>query len=157
MAGNLYVPIYGTGAIDKFSGNTPTVIATASGGVNGITIGPNGNLYVSTYSSDEVLQFTTNGTQIGGDFLNGGTLSHLGDIKFGPNGNLFVASAGTGDILEYDGTTGQYLGVFASGLDGPHSFVFAPTPVPELPVQLMLALGMFVPIIARHTRRCSQT
>ena len=45
-------------------------------------------------------------------------------MEFGNGNDLFVSSLGTGEVLRYNWTTGQNLGVFASGLYGPSGLLF---------------------------------
>jgi sugar lactone lactonase YvrE len=97
-----------------------------SGGLSyprGMAFGPDGNLYVSSYNTDNVLRY--DGTS--GEFL--GALAWVDEpegLTFGPDGDLYVAARGTNEIRRYDGKTGQPLGVFASGdtLDGPYELRF---------------------------------
>ena len=42
----------------------------------------------------------------------------------GAGGDLYVSSQDLGAVLQYDGVTGDYVGVFASGLDTPSGLVF---------------------------------
>jgi len=80
-------------------------------------------------------------------------------LTFGPDGNLYIptlltTNPQTGAILEFNGTTGAYIKQFAStGLENPQDLAFTPAPVPELPVPLMLSMGMLVPVVARRVRR----
>ena len=96
----------------------------------------NGQLLVTSSGTDNVLQY--DGAT--GAFVN--VFAQLGGIDspqamtFGPDGNLFVASLNSTlnsdfapSITEYDGTTGGFLGTFASGTNLPDTFkdmVFGP-------------------------------
>jgi len=138
---NLYVACFcfsqellvGQPQVRRYDGNTGAFIdAFASGGgldsPSGILFGPDGNLYVSNASSDEVLRY--DGTT--GDFIDvfasGGGLDSPQVLAFGPDNNLYVTSALTDNVLRYDGTTGAFIDVFASGggLDGPRGLAFGP-------------------------------
>ncbi|PSB34678.1 PEP-CTERM sorting domain-containing protein [Stenomitos frigidus] len=113
-----------------------------------LTIGPDGNVYVSsggnsglnlfdpTYPQDSaVLRFSPIGEFLGVAASGSGLIRPYGNA-FGPDGSLFVSSFRTNEILRYDGTTGAFLGVFASdhnggfgtlnGLNGPNGLLFAP-------------------------------
>jgi len=81
----------------------------------GLTLGPNGNLFV-TSATDEVLEFDG----VSGVFVrtfvivadNGG-LSRPRGLVFKPDGNLLVASYGGNEILEFDGANGSPSGRWA--------------------------------------------
>jgi DNA-binding beta-propeller fold protein YncE len=114
-----------------------TFIAAGSGGLSspeGITLGPDGNVYVAG-DGGAVLRY--NGTT--GVYLNtfvsqgSGGLSFGGRIAglaFGADGNLYVASSLTNQVLEYNGSTGAFLQAFASagsgGLSQPKGLTFGP-------------------------------
>ena len=56
------------------------------------------------------------------------TVTRFNPVTFGPDGNLY-AGTGTGadynTILRYNGTTGAFMGIFATGpIDGPRDIVF---------------------------------
>ncbi len=91
--------------------------------------GPNGNLFVSSAGSNEVLEYNRNT----GDFVrafvtsgSGGLDGPLG-IFFIP-GTLLVTSFNTDQILSYSSNDGSFQGVFVSagsgGLDGPSCIDF---------------------------------
>jgi sugar lactone lactonase YvrE len=73
------------------------------------------NLFVSGYNSQGsgVLEYTTGGSFVR-EFVTPGSggLSDVGNDRFGPDGNLYVGAAGS--IKKYDGSTGAYLGDFAT-------------------------------------------
>jgi DNA-binding beta-propeller fold protein YncE len=101
---------------------------------NGLAFGPDGNLYVGSFSGNEVVR--CDGTT--GDFIDvfaeiplAGTDGNVGQVIFGPDGNLYVSLTNTGnDILRFDGSTGELLGSFIPAEDvhpdGPVGMVFGP-------------------------------
>lgn len=111
-----------------------------------LTIGPDGNLYISSggssglnlfgpaYPQDSaVLRYSLTGEFLG-VAASGGGLSRPYGNTFAPDGSLFVSSFRTNQILRYDSATGAFLGVFASdnngglgtvnGLNGPNGLLF---------------------------------
>ncbi len=69
-----------------------------------------GNLFVSGYSSDNVVEFDENGEFLR-VFVSDVTPDDFGacGMAFGPNGNLFVCSYFGNSVTEYDGTTGAFV------------------------------------------------
>jgi sugar lactone lactonase YvrE len=115
-------------------GSPSAFITAGSGGLSspfGITLGPDGNVYVAG-DGGAVLRY--NGTT--GAFINtfvsqgSGGLSFGTDagLAFGPDGNLYVTSEGTNQILEYNGSTGAFVEAFVSaglgGLSDPRGVAF---------------------------------
>lgn len=113
-----------------------------------MTIGPDGNLYVSSggnsglnlfdpaYPQDSaILRYSLTGEFLGVAASGGGLTRPYGNA-FAPDGSLFVSSFRTNQILRYDVATGAFLGVFASdnngglgsanGLNGPNGLLFGP-------------------------------
>jgi sugar lactone lactonase YvrE len=112
-------------------------ISAGSGGLvspDDLTWGPDGNLYVSSSSSNttgQILKYDGHTGAFISVFAQGGSLARPYGSAFGPDGNLYVASFRSDSILKYDGTTGAYLGVFAQGngtaaglLNGPNDLLF---------------------------------
>jgi DNA-binding beta-propeller fold protein YncE len=102
-------------------------VPQGSGGLSvpqGMALGSDGNLYVASRGTDNILRYGKDGEFLG-VFASTGLDAPEG-ITFGPDGDLYVASRATDEIRRYDGTTGESLGVFASGatLDGPFELRF---------------------------------
>jgi hypothetical protein len=108
-------------------------VAAGAGGLDaptGLTLGPDGHLYVCSSGTNSVLKYDG----ITGTFLGtfaaagaGGLVAPFG-LAFGLNGDLFVTSADN-RILRFAGQTGTYLGEFVpaagnGGLNGPRGLVF---------------------------------
>lgn len=99
----------------------------------GVTVGPDGRLYVSCEESNKVLRYDRQTFAFIDEFIfddpgtpmvdeTGGLLGPTTAV-FGPDGNLYVASFDNDSVLRYDGTTGAFLNVFvptgANTLNGP--------------------------------------
>ena len=95
-----------------------------------MTFGPDGNLYVTGWSSYAVHRYNGTTGAFVDLFVPPGTLSNPAGLAFGPDGNLYVASWGNSRVQRYDGTTGAFLGTFASftAPNRPWSIVFTPEP-----------------------------
>lgn len=101
---------------------------------NGLTFGPNGNLFVISFWDNSVLEFDGQTGALIGTFASGGGLTWPRDLTFGPNGNLFVLHTGVsgspGGVLEFDGLTGAFVGDFvplgSCGLSFANDFAFGP-------------------------------
>ena len=121
--------------VKRYDGTTGAFIddfiPTGSGGLDvpqDLTIGPDGNLYVSSFFSSEVLRYDgTTGAFID-VFASAGGLSSPNGLRFGPDGNLYVSSEVSDNVLRYNGATGAFIDVFATGdgLDGPRGLTFGP-------------------------------
>jgi hypothetical protein len=121
--GDLYVGSFDSSHVAVYNGQTGayvrTLISAADGLAQpwGVVFGPDGNLYVSGQSSNNVLRydFTTNTVNT---FLPAGSVRRPDALAFGPDGHLYVAqhtltpSTEKVQILRFDGVTGQPSGVF---------------------------------------------
>lgn len=157
--GNLYVSSLFSGSILRYDGTTgaplpgpgqtgANFIAPGSGGLvraGGVVFGPDGNLYVSSQTTNEILRF--NGTtgdplpadgQSGATFVTSGSggLDRPAGLVFGPAADptlrdIYVVSINTDTIERYDGTTGASLGSFvpagSGGLSKPRGLAFGYT------------------------------
>lgn len=101
-------------------------------GALGITVGPDGDLYVASEEANMVLRFAGATGAFVGRFVwddpmtpkdETGGLSGPGAVLFGPDGQLYISSFDSDAILRYDGATGAFVDVFvpanSGGLDGP--------------------------------------
>jgi DNA-binding beta-propeller fold protein YncE len=112
----------------------------------GVTLGPDGNLYVAFRVSNIVARYDGNTLASLGTFVNnpgnGGLSAPMG-LAFGPDSNLYVAGSGNDAILRYDGATGTFVDAFVSSgsgtLSSPQFFAFTTT-VPE-PGSVFLAIA----------------
>ena len=109
------------------------LIPTGSGGLNnvqGMTVGPDRKLYMSSFGTREVLRFDGRTVEA---FIPPGTggMGAPNDVAFGPDGNFYVADGffGTNSILRFNGRTGAFIGVFATGggIRQPNRMAFGPT------------------------------
>lgn len=84
----------------------------------GITLGPDGALYVSDVQHARVIRYAAFDAATASVFvgpnpaLNGGLSGPYG-LRFGPDQHLYVASSNTNLVIKYDGTTGAFLGSIA--------------------------------------------
>jgi DNA-binding beta-propeller fold protein YncE len=130
------VSISVAGATLNEIGSPSAFISAGSGGLSsplGITLGPDGNLYVAG-NGGAVLRY--NGTT--GAYLNtfvpkgsgGLAFTNYDGLAFGPDGNLYVGSGATNQVLEYNGSTGAFIKAFVTagsgGLDTPTGVTFGP-------------------------------
>lgn len=109
-------------------------------GALGITLGPDGQIYVASEESNMVLRYDGATGAFVDRFVaddpktpedETGGLSGPGAVLFGPDGQLYVSSFDSDAILRYDGATGAFVDVFVAigdgGIDGPDAgTVFGP-------------------------------
>jgi|GEM_PF-1188400 len=100
----------------------------------GITLGANGNVFVSSSGTDAVLEYDVVSGAFVGSFVAAGAggLEAPFGLEFGLNGNLFVTSGHThGQVLEFDGSTGAFIRILVAdadsgGLTEPRGMAFKP-------------------------------
>lgn len=109
-------------------------------GALGITVGPDGRIYVASEEANMVVRYDGATGAYDGRFVwddpatpadETGGLSGPGAVLFGPDGRLYVSSFDSDAILRYDGATGAFVDVFVAAgagmLDGPDAgMVFGP-------------------------------
>lgn len=108
------------------AGNTGAVFFFGPNRFISTTFSKDGSLYVTDYGSEKVWKKSSAGV-LQGAFVSTNLFSPI-DLKFGPDGNLWVCNRDTNDVRRFDGTTGAFLGIFASGnsLNKTDSFDFGP-------------------------------
>ncbi|MEQ1830198.1 MAG: LamG-like jellyroll fold domain-containing protein, partial [Pirellula sp.] len=113
------------------------VSQAGSGGLNrstGMTYGPDGNLYVGSLNTSEVLRYNATTGAFMGSFIasgSGGLSAPAVDgLHFRPDGKLYILSRDTSSVLRFDANTGAFLNVFipsgTGGLSTPKGVVFGP-------------------------------
>lgn len=81
---------------------------------DGFTFGPDGNFYVSSANTDQVLRYDGQTGHFIDVFAFDG-LDRPSFHQFGPDGHLYVCDANHEVVSRFDGETGEAMGVFASG------------------------------------------
>jgi DNA-binding beta-propeller fold protein YncE len=127
---------------DETGAEVPSGIPVGSAGLEataGVEVGPDGNIYVSSQNTGEILFYDGETGAPLPSPLSGGrpglfallrTESHPagapGPLRFGPNGNLYVADFGGTTVRVFNGSTGAELAPAASGFGPPGGLTFAP-------------------------------
>ena len=112
------------------SGQFVSVFASGNGlqDPEGITQGPDGNVYVSSGTTGQVLRYSgATGAFLGVAASGNGLSGPLGLIS-GADGSLYVSSYFNNQVLRFNESTGAFLGVAASGggLNGPDGVACGP-------------------------------
>ena len=124
----VYVSSFDNDSILRFDADTGaslgTFVPSGSGGLNGptgLTFGPDGHLYVSSFTFNfSVLKYDGETGQFLSEFVasgSGGLLTPM-DLGFGPDGNLYVVSSYGGGVFRYNGTTGAFIDQFTTEPSG---------------------------------------
>jgi sugar lactone lactonase YvrE len=137
--GNLYVGDVPADAIRRYDGNSGAYIndfiPSGGGGLDrprGIAFGPDGTFWVSSVNTNEVLHYSGTGTFLGAS-SNAALVFPYG-LTIGPDGNVYVCSHLTHTVVRFDGSTGAFMGIFASGgpMNRPTDLTFQPGPTGDL-------------------------
>jgi sugar lactone lactonase YvrE len=146
--GDLFVTGWISNSVARFDWASQTYqpfVASGSGGLGrafGIAVGPDGNVYVSDFSTTESAIFRYDGStgaplpaagMPGAIFVaNNPSIPTMGSVAFGADGNLYVTSRDTNQVLRFQGpgasSPGTFMDVFASITDGsdPTCLTFGP-------------------------------
>ncbi len=129
---------------DESGVEVPGGIPVGSAGLQataGVEIGPDGNIYVSSQNTGEILFYDgETGAPLPSPLTGGrdGLFAVLlnddeenpfgapGPLRFGPNGNLYVSDFGGTTVRVFDGATGAELAPAATGFGPPGGLTFAP-------------------------------
>jgi DNA-binding beta-propeller fold protein YncE len=127
---------------DETGAEVPGGIAAGSAGLEataGVAVGPDGNIYVSSQNTGEILFYDgETGAPLSSPLPGGrdGLFALLrtedhpggapGPLRFGPDGNLYVSDFGGTTVRVFHGMTGVELPPAASGFGPPGGLAFAP-------------------------------
>lgn len=133
----LLVASHNTDSVLKFDGTTGNALGTFIGagaggldGPQGMTIGPDGNLYVASWYTNSIKRYDAQTGAYLGDFVQAGAggLRNPDAVRFGPDGGLYVSDRFGAEVLRYSGQTGVFdrTLVSDSALFGFIDFAFGP-------------------------------
>jgi hypothetical protein len=163
---DLFVANFGAGNVVRFDGTNSSVFASGGGlaAPTGLVFGPDGDLFVGDTLGGSVLRYDgTTGVFDSPFVAPGGALLNQfpADLLFSSQGQMLVANLGAsfnpgdppnlhGNVMAFNGTTGAFIGNFASDILGA-SQIIQFTPIPE-PASLIL-LGAVSAAFAWSRRR----
>ena len=146
--GNLYVAsgsLASGSTIAQYNGNTGALINSAFASVPGVigasafAFGPNGDLFAclslvspSSANGHKILEFDGQTGAFVKAFVDAtvtpSPLNYPTGLTWDSAGNLYVTNSSPAAVLKYDGTTGAYIGIFASGqgMNEPYGLQFGP-------------------------------
>ncbi|MGH1493720.1 MAG: Ig-like domain-containing protein [Acidimicrobiales bacterium] len=119
LQNELLVPSYDGDEVFRYaatSGNFVQNFAATTVPVQAL-VGPDGQLYVSGQSSDNVERYNAQTGAYVDEFVSSGSggLNAAGGMAFGPDGNFYVTRTNGGHVLRYDGISGAHIDTFVSG------------------------------------------
>lgn len=101
--------------------------------------GPNGNLYVASFNSGQVLQLDGQTGEYIAVFATGPGSGRVEMLEWGPDDNLYVTTGAANSVLRFDGQTGsplpgelgkpgsaEFVPAGSGGLADPHALTFGP-------------------------------
>lgn len=110
-----------------------TLVPSGLGGLDrpiGMTIGPDGLLYVAGSYSDNILKYSLSTGEFLGQFIGPGSdgVDYPLAIKFGPDGAFYASDYATNSVRKFDPVTGAFLGTAAAHptMIDPLDFTFGP-------------------------------
>jgi hypothetical protein len=150
-------PFLGSARVLRFDGVTgaPLGVFASGGGLSGaggMTFGPDGDLYVTSWATHSVLRFAAVTGSFKSEFVPAGSggIRNPIDLEFGEDGRLYVL--GSGIIRRYDGATGAYIDAFATMPHGGGSVLGFMIPEPTAVFVLVLS-PLCAPRLVRRCRR----
>jgi sugar lactone lactonase YvrE len=110
----------------RYDGTSTTTFIDSVVGASGIAEGPDGLLYVTSYSSGTIDRYDAQTGAFVDTFVSGlGLNNQVFSPRFAPNGNLYVAEYTTGVVAYFD-RSGHPLGSFTAGSSYPLGLAFGP-------------------------------
>ena len=134
LAGVAYVAGYTTDDVKRFDRNGaalgpafPQGSVPLNGPDNGMTFGPDGNLYVPSYDNHSVVRFDprTGTTSVAVASRTAGLLRTRGLLAARDHAHMFITSEGSGTVLRWNLASGA-VAVFATGFNLPTGIDYAP-------------------------------
>lgn len=134
--GSLFVTDRDADRVQRYDAQTGQFLSTFTAGgpldkPEGLCFGPDGNVYVSSANTHQVLRYSPNGVFLG-VFVGAGSggLNNPENLLFGSDGNLLVADSVSDRVLRYNGTTGAFMSAFQAtpDMDGPTYMLVIPEP-----------------------------
>lgn len=106
-----------------------TFVSDGSGGIStprNLIFGPDGNLYVGSVDTGEILRYDgETGAFLDAFVTGGGNLQEPGGLQFNPaDGDLYVADVAGNQVHRFDGQSGAYVDSPVSGLARPLGITF---------------------------------
>lgn len=97
---------------------------------NSVEIGPDDNVYISSWNPGRYLRFDGATGEFIDEFATYPGAVDFDDGVWGPDGNFYVSDYGANSIVRFDGETGAFIDIFVSpgagGLQSPANALFGP-------------------------------